>query len=59
MPVATVAINNSVNAALLAVRILSTCDQALVEQLLAFAEGQKNEVLEKVDKLNHSGWQLY
>jgi 5-(carboxyamino)imidazole ribonucleotide mutase len=54
-----VAINNAVNAALLAVRILSTCDKSLTEKLLAYAEGQKNEVMGKAENLDIVGWEAY
>jgi phosphoribosylaminoimidazole carboxylase PurE protein len=48
IPVATVAIGNSRNAALLAVRILATADAALVEKLEEFRQSQK----ELVSKMN-------
>lgn len=48
VPVATVAIDNAVNAAILAVRILATSDQALTQKLVDFREKQK----EKVQKAN-------
>lgn len=44
VPVATVAIDNSTNAALLAVKILATSDKALLKKVLTFAEGQKEKV---------------
>jgi phosphoribosylcarboxyaminoimidazole (NCAIR) mutase len=46
IPVATVAIGNSANAALLAVRILAVTDPALAIALDAFHERQAREALE-------------
>lgn len=48
VPVATVAVNNSQNAALLALRILAVADQSLNEELEKFRVKQK----EKVEKMN-------
>lgn len=45
VPVATVAIDNAANAALLAVRILALGDPALSAKLAAFAAGQADEAL--------------
>jgi len=44
VPVATVSINGAVNAALLAVRILATSDDALADALLDYAAEQKRRV---------------
>jgi 5-(carboxyamino)imidazole ribonucleotide mutase len=46
IPVATVAIGNSANAALLAVRILATTDDALAERLDAWHARQTKEAIE-------------
>lgn len=45
VPVATVAIGNAANAALLAARILATADPALAAKLVAYAEQQAVEAL--------------
>lgn len=47
MPVATVAINGGVNAALLAAQILALSDDTLAEKLIAKREADKLKVLEK------------
>ena len=46
VPVATVAINGSANAALLAIQMLSLGDEALAEKLLAYRKEQAQKVLE-------------
>ena len=47
IPVATVAINGGVNAALLAIQILSLADSSLYDKLLKRRESDKEKVLEK------------
>ncbi len=47
VPVATVAINNAKNAALLAIKILGTSDKKLLEKMIKFKEKIKKESLEK------------
>lgn len=59
IPVATVAINNSTNAALLAVRILAACNPRLQQAVLQYQNLAKEEVLEKVEKLQEVGWMSY
>lgn len=59
IPVATVAINNSTNAALLAVRILSASVPRLTEQLENYASNLEQEVMVKVGKLADEGWEKY
>ena len=59
MPVATVAINNSTNAALLAVRILSASVPSLLDAMDAYLKKQESEVLSKVTKLEDLGWENY
>lgn len=54
VPVATVGIANSKNAALLAIRILATSDSDLSLKLSAFAQKQKDLVKEQNNNLNHS-----
>ena len=59
MPVATVASNNSTNAALLAVRILSARVPSLLDAMDAYLKKQESEVLSKVTKLEDLGWENY
>ncbi|EMD85759.1 hypothetical protein COCC4DRAFT_207340 [Bipolaris maydis ATCC 48331] len=58
-PVATVGINNSTNAALLAVRILGAEDKAVRERLRVWMEGNEKEVLRKDGVLAEGGWEAY
>ncbi|CAL3971149.1 unnamed protein product [Diplocarpon coronariae] len=59
VPVATVAINNSINAALLAARILSTSDDALREKLEKYAKDMGDEVVLKAERLEDVGAEKY
>ncbi|THH30431.1 hypothetical protein EUX98_g3751 [Antrodiella citrinella] len=59
IPVATVAINNSTNAGLLAVRILTAGLPELVGTMENYMTKMENEVLAKVDKLEQVGWEVY
>ncbi|KAF9653142.1 Phosphoribosylaminoimidazole carboxylase [Thelephora ganbajun] len=59
IPVATVAINNSMNAGLLAVRVLSAGIPRLIEAMENFLREQEKEVLGKVSKLQGLGWGDY
>lgn len=59
VPVATVAINNSVNAALLSIRMLSISDKIYEERLVEYAKNQHDEVVAKVQRLNLVGWEEY
>jgi phosphoribosylaminoimidazole carboxylase len=59
VPVATVAINNSVNAALLALRILGSHNPKIQKQLTEWTLGQKDVVMNKVDKIKQVGWEDY
>ncbi|KAI8620740.1 AIR carboxylase-domain-containing protein [Chytriomyces sp. MP71] len=59
VPVATVAINNSTNAALLAIRILGSAVPEYQEKILAYAKRSETEVLGKVDTLESVGWSKY
>jgi phosphoribosylaminoimidazole carboxylase PurE protein len=51
VPVATVAIDNSANAALLALKILSLSDKKIMKQMEKFTEGQKEKVTSANKKL--------
>ncbi|KAJ3856082.1 ATP-grasp domain-containing protein [Lentinula lateritia] len=59
IPVATVAINNSTNAALLAVRIISAGKPQLVIQMEEYLRRLGEEVETKVDVMNRVGWAGY
>jgi len=61
VPVATVAIGNAANAGLLAVRTLGggASDNAILSELEMYAEQQKEEVTQKVQKIEASGYQAY
>ena len=50
VPVATVALNGAKNAGLLAIQILSTGDEKLIEKLKSYKDELKNQVLKKVEK---------
>ncbi len=51
IPVATVALDNSRNAAILALQILSVSDQEMLEKLLEFKKNLKNKVVQANDDL--------
>lgn len=53
---ATVAIDNSTNAALLAVRILGP---PFLEKMLRYQEEMKHQVLDKAEVLESTGWKDY
>ncbi|KAM0746885.1 phosphoribosylaminoimidazole carboxylase [Meredithblackwellia eburnea MCA 4105] len=59
IPVATMAINNSTNAALLAVRILAAQVPHLRKELAEYSENLEEEVLGKIAKLEEVGWKDY
>ncbi|KAI8815925.1 uncharacterized protein EV422DRAFT_501842 [Fimicolochytrium jonesii] len=59
VPVATVAINNAVNAALLAIRILGASVPEYRDAMAAYLAAQESEVLKKVDTLESVGWEAY
>lgn len=59
VPVATVAINGSKNAALLAVEMLAMNDAGLVEKLAAYRENMEGEVLHKAQELEDGGPDAY
>ena len=56
---ATVAINNSVNAAQLAVRILAVSDVNIRERLENLLADQTNSVIEKADRMEREGFEAY
>lgn len=59
VPVATVAINNSTNAALLAARILGTSDEVIFKKLEVYMKNMKDEVDAKARMLETVGWEGY
>jgi len=59
IPVATVAINNSTNAALLATRIIGSATESTRADMDAYVESMKLEVLAKVERLESIGWEDY
>ena len=59
IPVATVAINNAKNAALLALSMLSISDIEIAKKLKRYREELKNTVLKKAEKLEKLGYEKY
>ena len=53
VPVATVAINNSRNAALLALKILATSDKNILNRIIRFKNKIKKESIDKNDKIKN------
>jgi phosphoribosylaminoimidazole carboxylase len=58
-PVATVGINNSTNAALLAVKILGCSDQGYRQAMADYMKGMSDEVEAKAARLQEIGWKEY
>lgn len=52
VPVATVALNGAKNAGLLAVQILASQNESLLEKMKAYKQGLKNKVIEAAQQLN-------
>ena len=59
IPVATVAIDGGMNAAILAAKILATSDAALLDRLKAYTEEMKATVHAKAAKLDELGYKEY
>lgn len=59
VPVATVSINNSTNAALLAARILGCSDAAIRQRVEKYTRDSEDEVMVKDAKLDEMGWKSY
>ena len=59
IPVATVAIDGGVNAAILAARILATSDPELLGRLKAYSQEMKETVQAKAEKLDQLGHKDY
>ena len=58
-PVATVGINNSTNAALLAIKILGSSDQGYRKAMAEYMKGMSDEVEAKAARLQDVGWKEY
>lgn len=59
IPVATVAINGGVNAALLAAKILAVSDDALLMKLKDYTKDLKEQVQKKDARLQECGYEAY
>lgn len=59
IPVATVAIGNSTNAGLLAVRILGTSRPRLLDEMEGYMASQETDVLHKANELEKDGCKSY
>ncbi|KAI5952788.1 ADE2 [Candida jiufengensis] len=59
IPVATVAINNSTNAALLAIRILGSYDNQWFDKMSKYMSDMESEVLSKAETLEEIGYEDY
>jgi phosphoribosylaminoimidazole carboxylase len=59
VPVATVSVNNSINAALLAARILGCSDAAIRERVEQYMRDSEKEVREKDSRLDEMGAEAY
>lgn len=57
IPVATVALNASKNAGILAASIIGAFDKETGEKVITYKKDLENEVLRKADKLKKDGWQ--
>lgn len=56
VPVATVGVNNSTNAALLAARIVGTRDKGVAERLRVYVENAREEVMEREKTMQEKGF---
>ncbi|MBN8860760.1 MAG: 5-(carboxyamino)imidazole ribonucleotide mutase [Sphingobacteriales bacterium] len=57
IPVATVALNASKNAGILAASIIGAFDKQTADKIIAYKKDLEAEVLKKADKLKQDGWQ--
>ncbi len=57
IPVATVALNASKNAGILAASILGAFEESIARQLEKFKKSMESEVKEKIGKLKENGWE--
>lgn len=56
IPVATVALNASKNAGILAARMLALADEILADKITAFMHAQQKSVEDKISQLKNEGW---
>ena len=59
IPVATVAIDRGMNAAILAAKILATSDAEVLNKLKDYSAEMKDTVQAKADKLKEIGYEAY
>lgn len=59
IPVATVAIDGGMNAAILAAKILATSDEEVLKKLKTYSQEMKDTVQAKADKLAEVGYEAY
>ena len=59
VPVATVGIDGGKNAGLLAVQILATADDALMQKMVAYKKNMAESINEKAKKLEEVGYKKY
>ena len=59
IPVATVAIDGGMNAAILAAKILATSDGEILNKLKDYSKEMKDTVQAKADKLAEVGYEAY
>ncbi|MBL7734145.1 MAG: 5-(carboxyamino)imidazole ribonucleotide mutase [Chitinophagaceae bacterium] len=59
IPVATVALNASKNAAILAASMIGSFDEVVGNKLIAFKKEMEAEVIGKADKIKAQGWQNF
>ncbi|MBK8605395.1 MAG: 5-(carboxyamino)imidazole ribonucleotide mutase [Chitinophagaceae bacterium] len=57
VPVATVALNASKNAGILAAEILGTADDTISKKISEYKNSLNTEVIEKVEKMKKAGWE--
>jgi 5-(carboxyamino)imidazole ribonucleotide mutase len=59
VPVATVAVNGAKNAGILAAQIIGSSDETIQEKVLSYKQKMKEEVEEKIDKLETLEYEKY
>lgn len=57
VPVATVALNASKNAGILAAEILGTADETISQKVADYKNSLNTEVIEKVERMKKAGWE--
>ena len=57
VPVATVALNASKNAGILAASIIGAFDEKISEKVLSYKKTMESDVVEKIAKLKKEGWE--